>query len=724
VGNVAEVLWFQGALRGRTDLIYVTVGTHDQPFTRLVQAMDEIAAEIDERVIIQRGPSPYTPRHAEYVDIVSREEAEAYMREARLVVAQGGCGTVLTAIHMGKPLIIVPRRREYREHIDDHQVDLARALEGREGIRVVYDEQKLRAVLDMAVAPMPNPAREKLFAALREYVGEVAQQTAQRKRWPAVALLGILILALALRLWGIGWGLPNGQTRSVSYHPDENTYLHLLATMNPERGDYIIDSWGQSFVPYTLAALFKAGSLVGWFELTSDEAFYIAHPAEAAKMYLMGRAISIVTGLWAVALIYGLVRKARPETSPWLALLGAMALAVVPGQVVNCHYLETDLPVTLFVLLALYWLTDVAQRGHLRDYLLAGVAAGLAVSAKWSALLLLPLLLTAHAMRGAAWRHPAALLNRESLKRVAVFGLAFAAVFLVTNPYVVAQPLAVARGVGQMGGELYTATTGKSFWDRPVNLLAEVLPVSLGWGVYLLGWVGVGLALFDRNRSTVETLVLIWMLLLGVAAATTTYATIGRTLPLAAGFVVLAACAVARLVAWAGNAQWKRVALAAMVGLVLCLSLGMSTLSDMFFCNDTARQDASRWIEENVPDRATFGIYNHEPYWDDPDILYQDFYHPAGAESRYQYVIYWLDRNNPPHPDSDYLILTSRDVTKSFPGWLEPQQAQDLVRWMDEHYEVVAEFESTVNVWEFEIQGWYRYFFTPHIQILHWKEHG
>ena len=47
-------------------MIFVTVGTHEQQFNRLVEYMDKWAKEHAEKVIIQTGYSTYEPKHAEW----------------------------------------------------------------------------------------------------------------------------------------------------------------------------------------------------------------------------------------------------------------------------------------------------------------------------------------------------------------------------------------------------------------------------------------------------------------------------------------------------------------------------------------------------------------------------------------------------------------------------------------------------------------------------------
>lgn len=102
-------------------MIFVTVGMHTAPFDRLISAMDSIAATIDEPVIMQIGCARIEPHHAEWFRFAPYEDMQSYCERARVVVCQGAT-SILVALHAGTPVIAVPRRREFGEHIDDHQV--------------------------------------------------------------------------------------------------------------------------------------------------------------------------------------------------------------------------------------------------------------------------------------------------------------------------------------------------------------------------------------------------------------------------------------------------------------------------------------------------------------------------------------------------------------------------------------------------------------------------
>ena len=134
-------------------MIYVTVGTMFLDFPRLVNAMDEIARDIGEQVIVQTGMGTTLPAHCEHFDFKPREEVLGIQRGARAVVCHAGIGCVSDALRMQRPLIVVPRLKRYNEHMNDHQMELARAVEARGWGRVILDMRELAA----ACADPPKP---------------------------------------------------------------------------------------------------------------------------------------------------------------------------------------------------------------------------------------------------------------------------------------------------------------------------------------------------------------------------------------------------------------------------------------------------------------------------------------------------------------------------------------------------------------------------------------
>ncbi len=131
-------------------MIFVTVGTHEQPFNRLIKAVDELVAEgvINEEVIIQRGYSTYEPKHCKYYDLISWEEMQKYNKDARIIITHGGPASFIDILALGKMPIVVPRQAKYQEHVNNHQLEFAKQLIDRgEKIVLVEDVSKLGDVI-------------------------------------------------------------------------------------------------------------------------------------------------------------------------------------------------------------------------------------------------------------------------------------------------------------------------------------------------------------------------------------------------------------------------------------------------------------------------------------------------------------------------------------------------------------------------------------------------
>lgn len=127
-------------------MIFVTVGTHEQPFNRLVKKVDDLVAQgnIKEKVVIQTGFSTYNATHCEVHKMMSFDEMHQALKDARIVITHGGPSSFIEALQFGKVPIVVPRREEYNEHVNDHQVDFTKLIEKRmNNIIPVYDINQL-----------------------------------------------------------------------------------------------------------------------------------------------------------------------------------------------------------------------------------------------------------------------------------------------------------------------------------------------------------------------------------------------------------------------------------------------------------------------------------------------------------------------------------------------------------------------------------------------------
>lgn len=154
-------------------MILVTVGTHVLGFERLVKKMDEIASRIDEEVIIQIGHTSYTPKHAKYFDFKNYQDMEELIKKARIVVTHGGAGSILIGLAYRKPVISVPRLKEYNEVYVDHQLDLVYMLANQKRIIAVYNLELLEKSLntDLKKLNIPDGKNgQQLINFLKRYI--------------------------------------------------------------------------------------------------------------------------------------------------------------------------------------------------------------------------------------------------------------------------------------------------------------------------------------------------------------------------------------------------------------------------------------------------------------------------------------------------------------------------------------------------------------------------
>jgi UDP-N-acetylglucosamine transferase subunit ALG13 len=114
-------------------MILVTVGTEKFPFNRLMRWLDLLSERgvfAGEELVVQYGTCTELPAGARVYRLLREQDFQDLVRQARLVIAHCGEGTVLLLDGMETPFLLVPRSQRFQEHVDDHQVELAQALAG------------------------------------------------------------------------------------------------------------------------------------------------------------------------------------------------------------------------------------------------------------------------------------------------------------------------------------------------------------------------------------------------------------------------------------------------------------------------------------------------------------------------------------------------------------------------------------------------------------------
>lgn len=122
-------------------MIFVTVGTHEQQFNRLVQYIDKLKGDniIEDEVIMQTGFSTYKPQYCDWHKILPYHEMIKKIENARIVVTHGGPSSFILPLQMGKVPVVVPRQKQFGEHINNHQVDFVRKISKSQSTIIVVE---------------------------------------------------------------------------------------------------------------------------------------------------------------------------------------------------------------------------------------------------------------------------------------------------------------------------------------------------------------------------------------------------------------------------------------------------------------------------------------------------------------------------------------------------------------------------------------------------------
>jgi UDP-N-acetylglucosamine transferase subunit ALG13 len=156
-------------------LIFVTVGTHHQPFERLIEALAQFRAE---DLVVQHGCSSAPDDAVRACPYMTFPSVLQNLERAQSVITHAGVGSIMLALSVGHTPVVVARLRRFGEHVDDHQVELTAEL-AREGkVLPVWDTDTLAEVVASApprATPVPRRPQAIHWAVRAALRGEAGQ---------------------------------------------------------------------------------------------------------------------------------------------------------------------------------------------------------------------------------------------------------------------------------------------------------------------------------------------------------------------------------------------------------------------------------------------------------------------------------------------------------------------------------------------------------------------
>lgn len=150
--------------------IFLTVGLHEQPFDRLVRAVDEIYGE---EAVIQYGYSKYIPIHAQGEKAFSFDVIRKLMLQADVVITHGGSGSIMLALSVGKKPVVAPRYRHLGEHVDNHQAEIVAELALRNLVVPLLEGDDLREAVGLAgkaSVEQGSPKKRRILSILGDFL--------------------------------------------------------------------------------------------------------------------------------------------------------------------------------------------------------------------------------------------------------------------------------------------------------------------------------------------------------------------------------------------------------------------------------------------------------------------------------------------------------------------------------------------------------------------------
>jgi hypothetical protein len=305
----------------------------------------------------------------------------------------------------------------------------------------------------------------------------------------SLLLCAVLFLALVLRIWGIGWGLPN-QERILSYHPDEGPNLVLGVLDNGVLKPHLdlgFYNYGSLYF-YLWQGAAAINQTYGFVRLPPTGS--PDHPItdSPAAIILMGRYLTVALSVLTVLCLYKIGERLYGY---WGGIIASGCFAVAPGVVMHSHYATVDIPSIFFIVLCLLFTMqfadDPANEPISWKYVMfAGLTAGFAAATKYSCLLVILSPLAMIVWRGVYRKSPWVLASLLLLSSC-ILG------FLIGCPGVLLDSHAFfhdfffeLRKSGEGMGLLFV-NTGNG-WFYPLHIS---LPLALGYPLLLLSIIGV-----------------------------------------------------------------------------------------------------------------------------------------------------------------------------------------------------------------------------------------
>ena len=159
-------------------MILVLLGTQNNSFHRLLEKIDELIGKevIKEKVVVQAGHTKYESKNMKIFSLIPQEELEKYQEKADLIITHGGVGSIISSIEKGKKVIAVPRKHEYGEHVNNHQIQIVKDFNDKGYIIGIEDVEDLKDAIIKSKTFKPvkyQPNNQKMLEIIENFIKNI-----------------------------------------------------------------------------------------------------------------------------------------------------------------------------------------------------------------------------------------------------------------------------------------------------------------------------------------------------------------------------------------------------------------------------------------------------------------------------------------------------------------------------------------------------------------------
>jgi len=410
----------------------------------------------------------------------------------------------------------------------------------------------------------------------------------------------VLILALILRIYGNGFGLPD-QLNIDEVHVVSRAIKFGSGDLNPHF--FFYPALYMYFLFACYAVYFVIGRIAGIFPSASD--FGMQYFIDPTMFYIIARTVTALIG---AATVYTVAAIGTRFYNRRVGIAAALLLAAAPLHVEMSHVATTDVAMVFLAAVSIFFAIRASECGERRYYLAAGFFGGLAMAAKYTAVLIVPALIASHVVYSFSGGGKGKLTKHFSFNIIAT-GFVFAAGFLIGAPYSLIDYKTFLGDI-KIQGELISY--GWFGLEEPVNMWLHSITNFLknGMGLPLLITACAGFVYAVAKRKKADIIILVFLIVFYLYHGRLSNFSFARYWVTVIPFLCIFAAA---FIDWAAAVvkipERKRYEVVALTALALMVLPVKSILkSEDVASHKDNRTLAREWIENTIPAGAKIAV--------------------------------------------------------------------------------------------------------------------